>query len=199
MARGFTEDEKQIIRTTLINEAKMLFAKYGFQKTSIREITKNAGIAQGTFYLFFDSKEALYFDILESEEASIKKQFRETAIFQQYEPKKAIKILLKQILQTVESNPFIRELYVGNNMENIVNKLPKHKLEHHFADDTTALTSYIAKWQEKGIIEAAAPAIISGMLRSLFMLTLHRKEIGEEVYEETMDMLTTLIVDGLVK
>ena len=32
-------------------------------------ITNTAGIAQGTFYNFFDSKEELYFEILEQEES----------------------------------------------------------------------------------------------------------------------------------
>ncbi len=61
MTRSFNDDEKQFIYTALIDQGKELFSQFGFKKTSILEITKRTGIAQGTFYNFFASKEELYF------------------------------------------------------------------------------------------------------------------------------------------
>ena len=81
MSRGFNEREKQVITNSLIEQGRILFSKLGFQKTSILEITKNVGIAQGTFYKFFNSKEELYFVILEMEEEKIKEQFANVDIF----------------------------------------------------------------------------------------------------------------------
>ncbi|MGB9202198.1 TetR/AcrR family transcriptional regulator, partial [Methanobacterium sp.] len=69
MPKTFTDKEKEIIRKTLISQGKILFSKYGLKKTSITELTNIAGIAQGTFYNFFESKEELYFEILEQEES----------------------------------------------------------------------------------------------------------------------------------
>ena len=70
MPKTFTGKEKEIIRKTLITKGRELFSKYGLKKTSITELTNSAGIAQGTFYNFFESKEELYFEILEQEEAN---------------------------------------------------------------------------------------------------------------------------------
>src|SRR5690625_5412597 len=80
-----------MIRNSLIEQGKFLFSKYGFQKTSIREITKDVGIAQGTFYSFFKSKEELYFVILESEEKGIREQLFNVEKFKEQQPKKVIK------------------------------------------------------------------------------------------------------------
>src|SRR5690625_3508437 len=199
MSSGFNQHEKQFITDSLLEQGKILFSKFGFQKTSIMEITRSVGIAQGTFYNFFNSKEELYFNILEIEEDKIRKQLINTDIFKDNKPNEAIKDILSQMIRTVESNPLIRELYFGDNMENMLKKLPPETLEKHFDNDTDSLESVIKQWNSEGIIFKENPKVIAGMLRSLFILTLHQKEIGMEVYERTIDLLIDLIVDGLVK
>ncbi|MCY8267901.1 TetR/AcrR family transcriptional regulator, partial [Bacillus haynesii] len=70
----FTEKEKEAIRSALVQSGRELFAKLGLKKTSVGELTASAGIAQGSFYTFFDSKEELYFEILQQEEQKIRSQ-----------------------------------------------------------------------------------------------------------------------------
>ena len=50
---GKLESNKLQKRTSLLNTAFNLFTTKGVSKTSIAEISKNAGIAKGTFYLYF--------------------------------------------------------------------------------------------------------------------------------------------------
>lgn len=64
MARSFTKQEKQNIRTKLLAECRKNWAKYGYKKTSIDEICAQVGISKGAFYLFFESKEALFTETL---------------------------------------------------------------------------------------------------------------------------------------
>ena len=53
---GKLESNKLQKRTSLLNTAFNLFTTKGVSKTSIAEIPKNAGIAKGTFYLYFKDK-----------------------------------------------------------------------------------------------------------------------------------------------
>ncbi|WP_456423539.1 TetR/AcrR family transcriptional regulator [Thermococcus sp.] len=46
-------------RERLIESAMELFAKKGFDKTTVDEIVAKAGVAKGTFYLYFKSKDDL--------------------------------------------------------------------------------------------------------------------------------------------
>ncbi|WP_153730550.1 TetR family transcriptional regulator [Sporosarcina obsidiansis] len=46
-------------KTTIIQSAIEVFQEQGIEKTKISDIVKRAGIAQGTFYLYFPSKLAL--------------------------------------------------------------------------------------------------------------------------------------------
>jgi len=46
-------------RRELVATAKRLFVERGFSQTSVSAIVREAGVAQGTFYLYFKSKQAV--------------------------------------------------------------------------------------------------------------------------------------------
>ena len=50
------DHNKQQKRESLLDSAFSLFIDNGFNKTSIADIVKNAGVAKGTFYLYFKDK-----------------------------------------------------------------------------------------------------------------------------------------------
>ena len=47
-------------RVAILNGALAQFAQYGYRRTSMEDIAQNAGIAKGTIYLYFKSKEELF-------------------------------------------------------------------------------------------------------------------------------------------
>lgn len=51
--------------TQVLRSAEKLFAKRGFYPTTIDDIAKEAKLAKGTIYLYFDSKEDLFFSVIE--------------------------------------------------------------------------------------------------------------------------------------
>jgi AcrR family transcriptional regulator len=56
-AQTFTKGEKT--RQTIFNAAEKIIGQYGINHANIADITREAGVAQGTFYIHFDSKIAL--------------------------------------------------------------------------------------------------------------------------------------------
>jgi AcrR family transcriptional regulator len=46
-------------RTELLRAARSVFANKGYEEATVSEIVGRAGVAQGTFYLYFPGKEAL--------------------------------------------------------------------------------------------------------------------------------------------
>lgn len=55
------ERRAQVLRT-----ARNLFSEHGYHKTSINDIIVAADIARGTFYLYFESKRAIFAELLDS-------------------------------------------------------------------------------------------------------------------------------------
>jgi TetR/AcrR family transcriptional regulator, transcriptional repressor for nem operon len=52
------------VRKKIVESARRLFNRYGFDRVSISEIMKGAGLTHGGFYSYFASKSALYGEVL---------------------------------------------------------------------------------------------------------------------------------------
>ncbi len=52
-------------REQILSHAVRLFAERGYHLTQISDIIEAAGIARGTFYLYFDSKRAIFSELLD--------------------------------------------------------------------------------------------------------------------------------------
>lgn len=199
MPKTFTVKEKEFIRNTLIKRGRELFSIYGLRKTSISQLTTAAGIAQGTFYTFFGSKEELYFDILEIEEAKIEKQFVNDILNSSHSAKEAIRKIIKSTYELLENNPFLVRIYDSKDYELMVRKLPPEKLETHRINDTIRFLDIVKGVQQKDELITARPEVIAGLLRGIIFSFLHKDEIGQEIYPEVVDLMANVIADGLVK
>ncbi len=60
-ARALREERRQQI----LDAALEIFADSGYHRASISDIVKRAKVARGTFYLYFDSKHAIFAELLE--------------------------------------------------------------------------------------------------------------------------------------
>lgn len=61
-------DLKEKARSTkhsILVAALNLFMKDGFMKTPVREICRKAGVAKGTFYLYFETKDSVLLNLIE--------------------------------------------------------------------------------------------------------------------------------------
>lgn len=57
--------DKEARRNRILEAAAVVFAKHGYQQTTIDQIAEAAGVAKGSFYLVFDSKEDLFYGLFE--------------------------------------------------------------------------------------------------------------------------------------
>ena len=200
MPKAFSDSEKDIIDNKLIEAGRDLFSKFGLKKTGIKDITEAVGISQGSFYSFYNSKEELYFTILEIEEEKIQEEILESDIFKGEITVQSFKEFLLKGFKLIDNNKMVKRLYQNQQeYQQIIRKLPAEKIENHIKNDTEKLMPIITSLQKKEKIIERDPEIISGLLRSLFLLSLHREEIGEEIFPDTIELLIELISQGLIK
>ena len=62
----FTAEHKARTRTRIVESARVMFNRKGFDQVSIDEIMRAAGLTRGGFYNHFDSKEDLYAEAVRS-------------------------------------------------------------------------------------------------------------------------------------
>ena len=63
---AFTDYETEQLRKALLKETRHCAATLGMKKTSVDQLTKAVGIAKDSFYTFYESKEMLFFAVLEN-------------------------------------------------------------------------------------------------------------------------------------
>ena len=65
MPTAFTDEELEHIRSALIQAGLRLSKELGLQKMSVEKLTAAVGIAKGSFYMFFGSKEDFILEVAE--------------------------------------------------------------------------------------------------------------------------------------
>lgn len=196
MPKRFDEKEKLQIRQKLMNAGRRLFTQYGVKKTNVSELTSTAGIAAGSFYTFYRSKEELFFDLLEEEEQNIQGR-----LLRKIEGRPMTKSLFKTFLQEgftlLTENPFFKQVMLADQLETVIRRLPPDRLERNYNQDQHYLLPLVKQWQTDGLLREANPELIVSMIRSVILLSLHKKEIGEQVYGATLELLIDTLAEGL--
>src|SRR5215470_2305575 len=104
MPKGFTDREKALIRAGLLEKGRELFATYGLRKTNVEDLTRAVGISKGAFYLFFESKEALFFELLEHFEADFQAVLLEHIARDTLPPRERMRALLHEAISVWQRN-----------------------------------------------------------------------------------------------
>jgi AcrR family transcriptional regulator len=67
-------------RQKLLGAAEHVFGRDGFHGASVIDITREAGIGQGTFYLYFPSKEALFIELVRARGHDLRRHLHEASL-----------------------------------------------------------------------------------------------------------------------
>jgi AcrR family transcriptional regulator len=175
-----------------------MFVRYGLRKTSIGELTKAAGIGQGSFYLFFRSKEDLFFEILDQEERLSRERI--AGMLSRCEPtRRGIKEVLLQSLTLLSENELIASvLYNSEEYERLLSRVSEDTVASHLAEESKYIQDELQRLQTKGVFERVKSDVVTGVLHALFTLNLHKKQIGEGLFPQVIELLADVICDGLI-
>jgi AcrR family transcriptional regulator len=193
----FSDAKRERIRETLHETGRELFARYGLDKTTIGELTEPAGIATGTFYQFYDSKEALYIEVLEADVEEFVPRLLGNSFEAHDDPEEAIVAFLEFVMDELESNPLIHQLIVEDKYDRIKAQYSAEEREAERERDVAYILPYIEQWYADGRISGPDPATIAHTLESIAYLTLHEKDIGKDRYPAVRETLIAAVAAGL--
>lgn len=196
MPRGFTAQERELIRGTLLEQGRRLFEIHGLMKTSVDDLARAAGISKGAFYKFFDSKEELFFEILEGLEADFREQVFQDSFQDEPEPQHRFEELLRRALSLWERTPLLKN-FSREEYARVVRKLPHQRVQEHFQRDERFLSDFIRRWSDRGYPMHAGPHGLAGILKTLFYACLHKEEFTAQEYSEAMELLIPSIAASL--
>lgn len=138
--------KREARRAELVSAAASLFSERGVAKTTVSDIVKVAGVAQGTFYLYFDSKDEVVLAVVERMgEAMIDGAAARVEAGQSVVDKL---LILRDLLSDVGSEPGAAELI------ELMHRPENRALHDRFAEDLTPrFVPLVEEIVEQGVAE----------------------------------------------
>lgn len=186
-------DKQQV----LFNAARTLFLEHGFKKTNIAAITKQANVAVGTFYKYYDSKEQIFYEVYQAENEAAKHRIVSQVNTNQ-SPKDIIKQFIKAIIQTSEQNAILAEWYRNTEVSQLIMEYDKNKDGWQNSFVYSFLIENIQRWREIGQFRQDIDMETTlALFNALVVVDNHKEEIGTGNYPQMLEILADMIVDGL--
>lgn len=196
MPKIYNDKDRIKLQEKIVSTASKLFRKSGFLKTSIEQITSEVGIAQGTFYNFFKSKEMLFFEIMGQKEVE-KFQIIDEIFTDTGEPQKELTLFFKRMFENVIDDPIFHWLYKEKLFDRIVSKISMEEMEKHMKYDIDAASKILKSLHSRGYLRKLGTDEFVSHTRALFMITLHKEELGVYDFKVFMNRHIDLFVNGL--
>jgi AcrR family transcriptional regulator len=197
--RGFSDQERERIRSDLIEAGRGLFPKFGLQKTTISDLTNEVGIGRSTFYRFYDSKEDLYLTVLEAEGARVSRRLAEKNLEEVDDPQQVVEQFLQFIFEEIETNPLVRQLIVSGELDRLRNHRTEAEREAERQEEIETIRAFLDPFVERGQLHEDDPELVASAIAAIPYLTLHEDDIGAERYPDVRDVVIETFARGLVK
>ena len=181
---AFTEEQNETIRRDLIREARCCGVTVGMRKTSVEQLTEAVGISKGSFYKFFDSKELLFFAVLEDIHtecfAAAQKSLQENAAIDP--ASRTAAAILAACRWLSETKAFV---FIENDAEFLLHRLPEEVKTAHYHDDETHIRLLLEKYD---LVPKRGTSLAAATARGLILTVSHKEQIGE-LYPQVLETL----------
>jgi AcrR family transcriptional regulator len=199
MPRALTETERETIRARLVEAGRELFARYGLKKTTVEELAHAAGVAKGTFYLIFPSKETLYGQVLFQEITRMTARLVERSFQATDDMREALVRFQEEVVALIENDEIVRAL--AADPRELAHFLAGHPdLQEYQARAMEALSPLFGRIQKaqqaEEIIEGDVAEIFA-VLGIIKFLPLYKKHIAPDLYPRLVRRMSQVIADGL--
>lgn len=199
MPRSFSSEEFIFIKQRLMKQGKELFSSLGLRKTTVDDLVKAAGIAKGSFYKFFPSKEVLYMEIIEEEEEALRNRLQQQYLDGESLSPGKVKSFFMSFVSYMEEEPLFLTMFRDNTIEQLMLKLPPEKIEAHMRNDEDWSAAVIRGWQRAGYLQEMREEVFAALMRGIFILFTQKRVIGEKSFREALDFLFDALADRILK
>ncbi len=125
-----------------------MFSSVGIKKTSIEELSAAAGLSKGSFYTFFESKEAMVLELFEQEEQSRDELLQQ---LQSTPEEVSIEDFFLQISRFMKENSLIKTLYKTGEFTAFSRRISDQALRDHQQQDTAFVGSVLHHFRTAGL------------------------------------------------
>lgn len=185
-------------RERILDAAERVFARSGFYQSRVSEIARDAGVADGTIYLYFKSKDDLLISLFESRMERVNQRMA-AALAGQASPTDKLMALVRTHLGLVRDKPALAEVLTIELRQST--KFMKEYANPRFGEFLKLVATVIAEGQERGEFALQVPAphaarMIFGIVDELALAWLLGRGENFDI-AVAADWVGMLVLDGL--
>jgi len=186
MPKTFSDSERAYIRKRLMEEGKKCLSLYGIRKTTVDELVKRVKIPKGTFYLFYESKDLLFYDIFCAlHDEMQEKLLAELAVLEGDMDAGTLTNLFFSLYKSLYDS-YLLKLITSGELELLFRKLPPELVQQHAEMDDFRVEELVSLVPN---LKAHDIRVFSAAMRGIFISLLHKREVGEEVFDEALRVM----------
>lgn len=185
-------------RERILDAAETVFAEHGFFSAKVSQIAEKAGVADGTIYLYFKSKDDLLISLFESRMKTVTDAMRR-ALEKAPDPVARLEVFVRTHLEMVHQHPRLAEVLTVELRQSA--KFMKEISNPLFGEYLKLLAQTISDGQAQELFTAELPASVAaraifGMVDELALAWLLG---GADKFDivRTADWVGALILRGL--
>ncbi len=160
----------------ILHAARTLFLEQGYDQTSVQDIVRKVGVAQGTFYYHFPSKDACLEAVAKEEVAALESLLAEIARQEDSQPLEQLHAMLAQALMLQEgkknildavhkkSNAILHERLVTTTLEAVI----------------PIVAQVIARGRDQGVFHVRHPLETTELMISALAYLVHEPYLVNE-------------------
>lgn len=191
------QEMREQMRETILQKSLLYFARNGFAGTKISDLSRNIGIGQGTIYVYFESKEELFREILKIADGSQTLKQMKLLVKMPVSAKKKIRMLSETIMKRLETDENFAAMIALNT------QMLLEKNKEYSSEDTTYQTQlyqYTAQMieqgqKEKSMVDGSSMKLADYYWGVIYLYSLKRLFTSE--YEMiTVNDLERIVLEG---
>lgn len=182
--------------------AKEHFERFGYKRAVIDDIVREVGIAKGTFYLYFKSKDQLLFELISQSRHEMLEKFM-TTIAEEKTAAGQIRVIIEMSFQAFEDYPLLARLIAEDPEFRIVTKMmeqpsAQEELRQALAKMQALLKAGMDSGELRGDLDLKIVPMVVGMLKFLHYYTGLLDKHGV-TRKQFIDGLVDVTLNGLLR
>ncbi len=200
MPRPFSQQEREALRQRLMEQGLERFRRHGLRGLRIDELCRDVGIAKGSFYAFFDNKEALYFALAEQRDAMHKEQILAELAATQGGPEVVLGVFFDSMLARLETDPLVRIVRDSAEFAYLMRHAPPDYMTNNLKGDRAFLQKVAGDLEQRFGLAHADAQTLEGASTLLMTLSLQEDYLKHaEAYALTVRVLREMFIKRLIE
>jgi AcrR family transcriptional regulator len=198
--RAVSKEDKTRRRDEIMSAAKKVFARNGFHATTISHIAKEAGLAYGSVYWYFDSKDELFHALMAAEGDALRAHIAAAIAAASNRPDRnwePLRITVQAVLEFFEADKAVTKLLLRDAYA-LGDQFEKHlgSIYERFIDD---IEKHMIVAQQMGTVISAPPRMLAFSLAALIGQLAHRRLSTDDGVsaEDVSEIVVSFALNGL--